>query len=443
MTKGLRTTVCAAAALTLAALLVLLLTPAQARYLRTAQWQAAYPEETAEFASDFLILQGTTDILLADWSPEQNETKQVSLHLTCPAEWLQEPVTEETAEGQEAAETADGESAVKVTLGAVDAKYLQVKAEVRTDCSASDDTAKVTVTLTLTAAADKPDDKTGITVTIPLSVSFVGAKETFAGKLILTLWPAAENGTSGEESGLFNDAASMKEYDPKKPFCVQYTLPTECTAAEMTLDGAEFPAKTRYSTDNGASYTVLYEDRSSIPVTKGSTALLVDMSEADSRSGALTLRLTANGQDGKVFTDTLQLTEKDWNGSADVTYTEDGLPTMTIQPWNSGHLEVKAEVEYLAWTEDAASEGEQAGTDQQTEKQRTVAYVNAEKVIQIDWTPISVSESDDPAAGAQTMTLRPADNVSRVPAGTYRVRLCWKSSGVLVAERVIPFFVTW
>lgn len=441
MTKGLRIIVCAAAALTLAALLVLLLTPAQARYLRTAQWQAAYPEETAEFASDFLTLQGTTNILLADWSPEQNETKQVSLHLTCPAEWLQEPVTEETAEGQEAAETADGEP-VKVTWGAVDEKYLQV-AEVQTDYPASDDTAKVTVTLTLTAAAGKTDDNTGITVPIPLSVSFVGAKETFAGKLILTLWPAAENGTSGEESGLFTDAASMKEYDPKEPFCVQYTLPTGCTAAEMTLVGAGFPAKTRYSTDNGASYTVLYENRSSIPVTEGSTALLVDMSEASPpRSGALTLRLTADGQDGKVFTDTLELTEKDWNGSADVTYTEDGLPTMTIQPWNSGCLEVEAKVERLAWTEDAALEGEQAGTDQQQEKR--VAYVNTDNVIQIDWTPINASESDDPAAAeAQTMTLLPVEGISRVPAGTYRVRLCWKSGNVLVAEQVIPFFVTW
>lgn len=70
MTKGLRTTVYAAAALTLAALLVLLLMPAQARYLRTAQWQASYAASPSELTSDLLALRDDkAQLLLADWSP--------------------------------------------------------------------------------------------------------------------------------------------------------------------------------------------------------------------------------------------------------------------------------------------------------------------------------------------------------------------------------------
>lgn len=69
----------------------------------------------------------------------------------------------------------------------------------------------------------------------------------------------------------------MTEYDPTQSFYVQYTLPAGCTAAEMKLDGAGFPRGTRFSTDNGISYSVLCEDRP-IPVEAGSQSLLVDMS---------------------------------------------------------------------------------------------------------------------------------------------------------------------
>lgn len=447
MTKGLRITVYTAAALTLAALLVLLLMPAQARYLRTAQWQEPYPAVAAEFTSDFLALQGEPTILLADWSPSKGETKTVLLHLTCPAELLQMSAAEETAGTQETA-SMETEEPVKVALGAVGEQYL--KAETKTAQAVNDgDIAVITVTLTLTAATDKAEDTiTEKTVEVPLSVSFAG--KTFNGRLSLTLWPKADESSAGEKD-LFNKTTSMKEYDPTQPFYIQYTLPEDCTEAAITLDGgAKFPAKTRYSTDNGASYTVLYEDRSSIPVAQNSTTLLVDMSEASAENVDRTLRITANGADGTVFTDTLELKVKDWSGGADVTYSEDGLPSMTILPWNSECLKLTAIVERLEWTKKTVQTSEQESDLQ--EMQRTVAYMDARNVIQIDWTPIKTAEVGGIESGegesltdtAETliMTLLPAENISRVPAGTYRVTICWKCDDVLIAERVIPFFVT-
>lgn len=437
MTKGLRTTVYAAAALTLAALLVLLLMPAQARYLRTAQWQASYAASPSELTSDLLALRDDkAQLLLADWSPTVEETKTVTFDMTCPAELLQMPTVEETAETQPA-------EPVSVTLGAVD-KNLQ--AETQTSYyTVSDDVAKITVDLKLTA---QTVPKSAVAVCMPIRVKLAGAADTwFGGKLCFTLCPAAGSGSSAEELGLFNDAASMTEYDPAQPFYVQYTLPAGCTAAEMKLDGAGFPRGTRFSTDNGISYSVLCEGRP-IPVEAGSQSLLVDMSRATTGNGNRTLRLTANGQDGKVFTDTFALTAKSWSGDGAVTYTEDGLPSMQIQPWNSGSLRVTAAVEQLARVEEPVLTEKQENTAQQ-QPQTTVKYVSADKVVQIKWTTAvegedTATEGSSPANAAETrtLTLLPAKGVSRVPAGTYRVTICWKCNDVLIAERVIPFFVT-
>ena len=436
MTKGLRTTVYAAAALTLAALLVLLLMPAQARYLRTAQWQASYAASPPELTSDLLALcDDKAQLLLADWSPTAEETKTVTFDMTCPAELLQMPTVEETAETQPA-------EPVSVTLGAVD-KNLQ--AETQTSYyTVSDDVAKITVDLKLTA---QTVPKSAVAVCMPIRVKLAGAADTwFGGKLSFTLCPAAGSGST-EVSSLFNREASMTEYDVTQPFYVQYTLPTDCTAAEMKLDGAGFPRGTRFSTDNGISYSVLCEGRP-IPVEAGSQSLLVDMSRATTGNGNRTLRLTANGQGGKVFTETLALTAKSWSGDGAVTYTEDGLPSMRIQPWNSGSLRVTAAVEQLARVEEPVLTEKQENTAQQ-QPQTTVKYVSADKVVQIKWTTAVEGEdaategsSSANAAETRTLTLLPAKDVSRVPAGTYRVTICWKCNDVLIAERVIPFFVT-
>lgn len=438
MTKGLRTTVYAAAALTLAALLVLLLMPAQARYLRTAQWQASYAASPPELTSDLLALRDDkAQLLLADWSPTEGEIKTVTFDMTCPAELLQMPTAEETAETQSA-------EPVSVTLGAVN-EHLQ--AETQTSYTVRDDVAKITVALKLTA---QTVPKSAVNVKLPIHVELAGAADTwFGGELSFTLCPAAGSGST-EVSSLFNREASMTEYDVTQPFYVQYTLPEGCTSAQMTLDdNVNFPRGTRFSTDNGGSYSVLCEDRP-IPVT-GSQSLLVDMSRATTENDNRTLRLTANGRDGKAFTDTLALTEKSWSGHAAVTYTEDGLPSMQIQPWNSGSLRVTAAVEQLARVEEPVLTEKQENTAQQ-QPQTTVKYVSADKVVQIEWTTAvegedAATEGSSPANAAetqttQTLTLLPAEGISRVPAGTYRVTICWKCGDVLIAERVIPFFVT-
>lgn len=83
------------------------------------------------------------------------------------------------------------------------------------------------------------------------------------------------------------------------------------------------------------------------------------------------------------------------------------------------------------------------------ETQNIIKYVSADKVVQIEWTTAvegedAATEGSSPANAAetQTLTLLPAKGISRVPAGTYRVTICWKCNDVLIAERVIPFFVT-
>lgn len=441
MTKGLRITVYTAAALTLAALLVLLLMPAQARYLRTAQWQASYAASPSELTSDLLALRDDkAQLLLADWSPTAvEETKSVTFDMTCPAELLQVSTAEETAETQPA-------EPVSVTLGAVDT-HLQAKTQV--SCSPSSETGAVKITVTLTLTVQAVPER-AVDVKLPIHVELAGAADTwFGGELSFTLCPAAGSGST-EVSSLFNREASMTEYDVTQPFYVQYALPEGCTSAQMTLDdNVNFPRGTRFSTDNGGSYSVLCEDRP-IPVT-GSQSLLVDMSRATTGNGNRQLQLTANGRDGRVFTDTLELTAKSWSGHAAATYTEDGLPSMQIQPWNSGSLQVTAAVEQLARVEEPVLTEKQENTAQK-QPQTTVKYVSADNVVQIEWTTAAegedaATEGSSPANAAetqttQTLTLLPAEGISRVPAGTYRVTICWKCNNVLIAERVIPFFVT-
>ena len=349
------------------------------------------------------------------------------------------PTVEETAETQPA-------EPISVTLGAVDT-HLQAETRVNWSPSSETGAANITVTLTLTVQAVP---KSAVDVKLPIRVTITGAEGIwFGGILRFTLRPAAEGGSSAEESVLFNDAASMTEYDVTQPFYVQYMLPGGCTSAQMTLDGGNvnFPRGTRFSTDNGDSYSVLCEDRP-IPVT-GSQSLLVDMSRATTGNGNRTLQLTANDKAGKAFTDTLALTEKSWSGDGAVTYTEDGLPSMQIQPWNSGSLQVTAAVEQLARVKEPVLTEKQENTAQK-QPQTTVKYVSADKVVQIEWTTAgegedAATEGSSPANAAetqttQTLTLLPAKGI--VPAGTYRVTICWKCGDVLIAERVIPFFVT-
>lgn len=121
---------------------------------------------------------------------------------------------------------------------------------------------------------------------------------------------------------------------------------------------------------------------------------------------------------------------------------------MQIQPWNSGSLQVTAAVEQLAMVEEPVLTEKQENTAQQ-QPQTTVKYVSADKVVQIKWTTAvegedAATEGISPANAAETrtLTLLPAKGISRVPAGTYRVTICWKCNDVLIAERVIPFFVT-
>lgn len=436
MTKGLRTTVYAAAALTLAALLVLLLMPAQARYLRAAQWQASYAASPSELTSDLLALHDDkAQLLLADWSPTAaGETKPVTFNMTCPAELLQVSTVEETAETQPA-------EPVLVRLGAVDT-HLQAAPQVSWSPNGDTGTANIAVTLTLTA---QTVPESAVDVELPIRVTITGTDVWFGGILYFTLCPTAEGASVPEETELFNDA-SMTEYDSTQLIYVQYTLPTDCTAAEMTQAGIGFPKGTRFSADEGVSYSVLCEDRP-IPVT-GSQSLLVDMSGISSWSGGRTLQLTANDRAGKAFIDTLALTEKSWGGDGAVTYTEDGLPTMQIQPWNSGCLQITATVERLARVEESVmTEGQEDVSQRQT--QSVVKYVSAVNVVQIEWTPAvegeaAATEGNSPADATETQTLMllPAEGVSRVPAGTYRVTVSWKNDNVLVAQRVIPFFVT-
>ena len=105
-------------------------------------------------------------------------------------------------------------------------------------------------------------------------------------------------------------------------------------------------------------------------------------------------------------------------------------------------------MERLARVEEPVpTEGQEDAARQQT--QSIVKYVSAVDVVQIEWTPAvegedAATEGSSPADAAetQTLTLLPAKGVSRVPAGTYRVTICWKCNDVLIAERVIPFFVT-
>ena len=436
MTKGLRTTVYAAAALTLAALLVLLLMPAQARYLRTAQWQASYAASPSELTSDLLALRDNeAQFLLADWSPTEGATKPVTFNMTCPAELLQVSAAEGTEEAQPA-------EPISVTLGAVDT-HLQAVPQVSWSLNGETGAANITVTLTLTA---RTVPESAVDVLIPICVTITGAEDIwFGGKLNFTLCPTA-SASASEEAVLFNDEVSMTEYDSTQLIYVQYTLPTDCTAAEMTQAGTGFPKGTRFSADKGVSYSVLCESRP-IPVT-GSQSLLVDMSGVSSWSGDRTLQLTANDKAGKAFTDTLALTEKSWGGDGAVTYTEDDLPTMQIQPWNSGCLQITAAVERLARVEEPVmTEGQEDAPQQQT--QSTVKYVSGDDVVQIEWTPAVEGEAAATegsslanAAETQTLTLLPAKGVSRVPAGTYRLTISWKNGNVLVAQRVIPFFVT-
>lgn len=350
------------------------------------------------------------------------------------------PTVEETAETQPAAP-------ISVTLDAV-AVNEHLQAETKTSYTVNDDVAEITVDLKLTA---QTAPQSPVAVCMPICVKLAGTADTwFGGELRFTLRPAAEGGSSAEESVLFNDAASMTEYDVTQPFYVQYTLPGGCTSAQMTLDGnVNFPRGTRFSTDNGVSYSVLCEDRP-IPVT-GSQSLLVDMSRATTGNGNRTLQLTANDQYGKVFTDTIALTAKSWSGHAAATYTEDGLPSMQIKPWNSGRLQVAAAVEQLARVEEPVLTEKQENTAQK-QPQTTVKYVSADGVVRIEWTTAvegedAATEGSSPANAAetqttQTLTLLPAEGISRVPAGTYRVTICWKYDDVLIAERVIPFFVT-
>ena len=227
----------------------------------------------------------------------------------------------------------------------------------------------------------------------------------------------------------------MTQYDPQYPFCVSYGLPEGCTQGEMTLDGADFPAGTRYSTD-GSRYITLLESRP-IPAAGGRIFLRLP----DGSAGGMTLKLTAGDKQ-----DTLSLTEASRGDK--VTLGADGVPTVTLPAWDN-RLTLTAGVEYLTWVEEPLPAADPAAPAEPPQTQRVVKYAAAPELAHCVWAPVlpesGTEEAAEPnteaAPTAQTLTVEPMKEGQQLPAGTYRLTVRWSLDSTVVTERAVSFFV--
>lgn len=410
MTKRLRTIVYGAAGLLLASSLALLPASSQARYtLPQTWWQAAYQSPDAALWGDYLSAEGSV-LLLEDWTPpESGGTREVMFQVTSAL-----PIAPPAE-----AEEADA-NALTVSVNAVGGVVTAAASYIVT----GEGTATVTVTLTASPVQEK--------TTAEVNVQIAHGDAALLGTLRVPLLPQQTEPDFAEPQtgSLFKRDAAMTQYDPRYPFCVAYTLPEGSAEGELSLNGEPFPPGTRYSQD-GVTYTTLYRSRT-LPVT--GSRVFIDLAGAAQDDLTLTLRAGA-AQDTLTVQSALR-------GDGDAVFAENGVPTLTLHPWNNDCLTVKATVEQLAWVEEPLPSADPSAQETPATR-RTVQYTSAP--VRCEWTPVSDAGAGDADLDTQpqTLTLLPQEGASRIPAGTYRLRVCWTLGDAIVTERVIPFFVTY
>lgn len=263
---------------------------AQARYTTVAGWQLQIqqPKTQLELVSSVMAANGST-VVLEDLSVD--DTKELTVDM------------------QVIGGTANGR------LICTSSEYLVATCE----NSIADETEKdFTIVLTPTDAAKALESPTMTEVTVKWDDSFYAT-------LQVTLLPTQEeemsnSPTSEEESislileeeistTLEGDILTgMTSFDPNEYLALEVTVP-EGDSVKLTLGEENFPAFTRYSTDGGENFILLY-DGGAINLTQ-SGMLLLDFEDAfeDAVISSASMTITAMATSGETDSITTQPSE--------------------------------------------------------------------------------------------------------------------------------------
>lgn len=242
--------------LLLLSLLVCTVGRTQSRYTTVTGWQMALTTQQAVVESNLLTAYGQT--VLLDLPVEESRIIPLSLSLS-GASYCSGTLTCEIEAGEEYLEAVFSQSEI----------YLDDQA--------------ATATLTLTPTAQALALTTAETAALRISwVSESG--EPLQAEFYITLRPAEsaedEDSVAAETTAEDSWVTGMENFAPDGLLALRVNAPDGCDKVLLTAaSGEPFPAMTRYSTDGGSTYTLLY-DGGTIELA-GSSSVLLDCSRAD------------------------------------------------------------------------------------------------------------------------------------------------------------------
>ena len=372
---------------------------AQARYTTVAGWQVQLQQPTTQvqLVSSVMDANGSTVVLEDLYVGDERELK----------------VDVEVING-----TATG------TLYCTPSnKYLTATCEETIDNASYQD---FTIVLTPTEAAQE------LTAPTPTTVK-VEWNETLWAQLQVTLLPReeaaqdntepidtlAEEGVTGPTQVPVVDVPptaenflnGMQAFDPDELLALQIAVPEGCDGLEITRNGSPFPAFTRYSTDGGEGFTLLYDGGA------------IDLIPNDAQSIVLLLDF------------------------ADATLSQDPM-TVTAQAYYDGVSMGTASVITRPSEDLPAMDSPQAPIIVTAQSSWSIEIPQSLPDTQVTYHLRRLDGSEDALAMVSIdesgqLTIWAVDEDNQAKAGTYLLDIMWNYQNVTVARRQLTFYVNY
>lgn len=357
--------------------------PTRARYTTVAGWQMELKQEQPpKNTSDVLDSEGSAVRLADMYVNEESRDVQVNL------------------DG-----TATGTLSCSVSNDYLTAQCLETAQE--------EESPTFTVRLAPTEVALALTEKTETTITVVWDDQLWATFQV----TLLPLEEAEIASVSEEEEAVdlpeaVNFLSCMSGFDKNEYLAVQVIVPEACDLVVLDLDGGEFPEFTRYSTDGGANFTLLYDSAWIRLEPNGAHVMtvLLDLQEAKLYSDEMTLYAYAYSGDT-------------WRGTASAaTRVTESLPELTFGD------------KPIVLSEDVALV---LGVPQNIGGAELSFYLRRLDGS-VDEIPIIAVDTDN-----NQVYIEAAGENHRAKAGTYLLDMNWTYQGVTAASRQIAFYVNY
>lgn len=364
--------------------------PARARYTTAVGWQLELQQAEPEYqtVSDVLDSEGSAVRLAEMYVDEEYRDVLVNLEVT--------------------GGTATGSLSCTVSNGYLTAQCLETARE--------EASPRFTVRLTPTEAALELTEKTDTTIKVVWDEQLWAVFQVTLLPVDVAVFSEGTEEETTETEPALSEAvhflSCMSGFDQKEYLAVRVIVPEYCDLLVLDLDGGEFPEFTRYSTDGGRSFTLLYDSAwiELEPAGAQAMTVLLDLEKAELYKEELTI--SAYAYYGDV-----------WRGTAEAaTRVLDSLPELTI---GDKPIVLSEEVALILGVPQDLGGAE-------------ISYF----LRRLDGSTDDIPTIAVDAENGQVYIEAVGEN-HRAKAGTYLLDMNWTYQGAVAASRQLVFYVNY